>query len=224
MDDQVRLQKVETWFDPLEMFRQIAPNGIVNKEIRSDINEGESEEDSHHEGQGETQNEKGPEDGATRKAEKAENGSEQEVLGGTGIAKISLQEAQSEADRLPQDPPDDSIIKDIHEHPQGKVEREKISEDRSIRPEKSIASQTAAADYRKPVQNIHETVSQPPPDNSNVASDSAEGKTKSIPGHPMEPTPGNALAAAPDDEETKRVHEEMSTVTAAECPFLMNKE
>lgn len=33
VDDQVRLQSVETWFDPLEMFRQIAPNGIVNKTI-----------------------------------------------------------------------------------------------------------------------------------------------------------------------------------------------
>ncbi|TKA70127.1 hypothetical protein B0A49_10623 [Cryomyces minteri] len=33
VDDKVRLQKVETWFDPLQMFRQIAPNGVVNKEI-----------------------------------------------------------------------------------------------------------------------------------------------------------------------------------------------
>jgi hypothetical protein len=35
VDDQVRLQKVETWFDPMEMFRQIAPNGIVNKAIKN---------------------------------------------------------------------------------------------------------------------------------------------------------------------------------------------
>lgn len=32
VDDKVRLQEVDTWFDPLDMFRQIAPNGIVNKE------------------------------------------------------------------------------------------------------------------------------------------------------------------------------------------------
>src|SRR6267154_1532256 len=32
VDDKVRLQNVHTWFDPLEMFRQIAPNGVVNKE------------------------------------------------------------------------------------------------------------------------------------------------------------------------------------------------
>ncbi|KAK0103380.1 hypothetical protein ONS95_005406 [Cadophora gregata] len=31
VDDKVRLQSVETWFDPMEMFRQIAPNGEVTK-------------------------------------------------------------------------------------------------------------------------------------------------------------------------------------------------
>lgn len=33
VNDKVQLQSVQTWFDPLEMFRQIAPNGIVNKEL-----------------------------------------------------------------------------------------------------------------------------------------------------------------------------------------------
>jgi len=32
VDDKVRLQGVDTWFDPLDMFRQIAPNGIVDKQ------------------------------------------------------------------------------------------------------------------------------------------------------------------------------------------------
>ena len=32
VDDQIRVKKLETWFDPLEMFRQIAPSGIVNRE------------------------------------------------------------------------------------------------------------------------------------------------------------------------------------------------
>ncbi|OJD35192.1 pathogen-related protein [Diplodia corticola] len=32
VDEKVRLRRVETWFDPMEMFRQIAPQGIVNKE------------------------------------------------------------------------------------------------------------------------------------------------------------------------------------------------
>ena len=32
VDDKVRLQNVDTYMDPLQMFRQIAPNGIVNKQ------------------------------------------------------------------------------------------------------------------------------------------------------------------------------------------------
>lgn len=32
VDEKVRLQAVDTYFDPLDMFRQIAPNGIVNKQ------------------------------------------------------------------------------------------------------------------------------------------------------------------------------------------------
>ena len=32
VDDKVRLQAVDTWMDPLVMFRQIAPYGVVNKE------------------------------------------------------------------------------------------------------------------------------------------------------------------------------------------------
>ena len=33
VNEKVQLQKVETWFDPLEMFRQIAPKGVGNKEV-----------------------------------------------------------------------------------------------------------------------------------------------------------------------------------------------
>ncbi|EON68802.1 hypothetical protein W97_08060 [Coniosporium apollinis CBS 100218] len=32
VNDKLQVQKLETWFDPLEMFRQIAPHGVVNKE------------------------------------------------------------------------------------------------------------------------------------------------------------------------------------------------
>lgn len=33
LSDKFQVTKLETWFDPLEMFRQIAPEGIVNKEV-----------------------------------------------------------------------------------------------------------------------------------------------------------------------------------------------
>jgi len=37
VDDQIRMQKVETWFDPMDMFRQISPKGIVTREPRNPI-------------------------------------------------------------------------------------------------------------------------------------------------------------------------------------------
>ena len=36
VDDKVRLQNVETWFDPMEMFRQIARDGEVIKVARDE--------------------------------------------------------------------------------------------------------------------------------------------------------------------------------------------
>lgn len=35
VNDKVQLQQVRTWFDPLDMFRQIAPDGVVKKEAKS---------------------------------------------------------------------------------------------------------------------------------------------------------------------------------------------
>jgi hypothetical protein len=32
VNDKVQLQAVRTWFDPMDMFRQIAPDGVVKKE------------------------------------------------------------------------------------------------------------------------------------------------------------------------------------------------
>ena len=32
VNDKVQLQSVRTWFDPMDMFRQIAPNGVVRKD------------------------------------------------------------------------------------------------------------------------------------------------------------------------------------------------
>jgi hypothetical protein len=50
----VRLQSVDTYFDPLEMFRQIAPGGVVNKVV---VDPNQPVSDS--EGEGEVEGKKG---------------------------------------------------------------------------------------------------------------------------------------------------------------------
>jgi hypothetical protein len=49
VNEKLQVLKLETWFDPLEMFRQITPYGIVNKEVvpkKTSTNDGgEGQED-----------------------------------------------------------------------------------------------------------------------------------------------------------------------------------
>lgn len=40
----------------------------------------------------------------------------------------------------------------------------------------------------------------------------------------IEPRAGEAVVAEANSEETIMTHEEMSRITSAECPFLMNRE
>jgi hypothetical protein len=112
VNEAVQLQSVETWFDPLEMFRQIAPNGIVNK----------------------------------------------------AIVKLS-----------PGQTPSSYLGDDAEEH---------TADDATLRPdtEENVTSKQAGL------------------------------------------VPEDAVAAPATSEETEAAHLEMSKITAAECPFLMNKE
>lgn len=126
VDDKVRLQKVETWFDPMEMFRQIAPNGIVNKEI-VEVKPG--------------------------------------IQASTDEVPTTSQKDKGEAMSIQS----------------GGEARDSVTGSGN-----SIAEQRNAAEY-------------------------------------SEVRPGNAIAAAPESEQTVMIYEEMSKITSSECPF-MNKE
>ncbi|KAH7075955.1 hypothetical protein BKA63DRAFT_413552 [Paraphoma chrysanthemicola] len=47
VNEKVQLQSVRTWFDPMDMFRQIAPNGVVKKEeVSKDLSPAEALEEA----------------------------------------------------------------------------------------------------------------------------------------------------------------------------------
>lgn len=47
VNDKVQLQSVRTWFDPMDMFRQIAPNGVVKKEdVPKDVSPADALDDA----------------------------------------------------------------------------------------------------------------------------------------------------------------------------------
>lgn len=148
---------METWFDPLEMFRQIAPNGIVNKEVRGSDDHDEEPASVAEKGDGEN---------APKVSKDRSEATSKEEPEKRGIEKT---EGKGDVEH--------ELVKDFDE-------KSTLTEEESL----------------KSPQNVEDS--------------SAEIGLK----------PKDAIAAAPSSEETQRVHEEMSRITAAECPYLMNQE
>ena len=162
---------METWFDPLEMFRQIAPNGIVNKSVR-----GSDDDDDDEKSVSEADKGKGETASATSN-ERNEAATQDQ----TEKPKTEETEAKGEAEQ-------DNLIKEFNE--------------------KSTLEDKTEESPKPPAQNAESTIVDPP-----------------TPAAEVDPLiPKDAIAAPANSEETRRVHEEMSNITAAECPFLMNKE
>lgn len=128
VNEKVQLQSVETWFDPLEMFRQIAPNGIVNKTI---------------------------------------------------------------VDPMPSQDFSAELHGESHDH---YVEHSESP----IIPKAEVDDEVTDS-------------------GALLAENVAAGKNSEI-------APGNAVVVPADSAEARATHEEMSRITAADCPFLMNKE
>lgn len=292
VDDQVRLQKVETWFDPLEMFRQIAPNGIVNREAR----------EPHHGGE--------INDQGDRAAQTAESNAKSQIAErptSTTRSSADIPQSQNAADSLPQPntnpnevsgaldlaTPSVTQFEEKSEVTSGDAEPqvEKLKEvatteinrssTRGTTPEsdsifqnnnpadgddpqvkdpklRAVASgmphvSTPAADSLATVIQLRskgETGTSDPQLPSDillnrvlqalesVQSDFRQFSTKvgnfearisklegvSSNGTGVAPTPGNAVAVGPESEQTRQTHEEMSRISAGECPFLTNKE
>lgn len=166
VDEQVRLQRVETWFDPLEMFRQTAPNGIVNKEVR------------------------GPSD---------DHDEESASVAETGDGESTPKGSKERSEAANKEETEKRGIEETDGKGKGDVEDELI---------KNFSSKSTLEEHE--VEESNKT----PPQNIELSIDSSE----------TSPTPKDAIAAAPSSEETQQAHEEMSRITATECPYLMNRE
>ncbi|KAI9711469.1 MAG: hypothetical protein M1820_002032 [Bogoriella megaspora] len=149
VNDKLQVLNLETWFDPLEMFRQISPSGIVNREIvakkASDGTTAPGQEDlSEH-----------------TEEEKQALGLDTAAQSSTGGPKEYPYRSSTDGDKIDQHLEKSADV--VHPHP----------------------------------KQMEQTV---------------------------QPAPGEAVVAPASSTETNATHEEMSKVTPAECPFLMNKE
>ena len=192
VDDKLRVQKLDTYFDPLEMFRQIAPAGIVNKQIvDSKIDRSAALDDlpSH--------------DGATIGKEFNEG-----QAGNEDGAQLPVRSAPSTSEKAP--------------------EAEKDTKTQLSETQAPIYDSTVNGAATEHMKNPSTSEMQNATGTDEVDKYLQSGA--SIHPHPkdveeaVKPQAGEAVAAAPDAKETKMTHEEMSKTSAAECPFLLNRE
>lgn len=231
VDDKVRLQAVDTWFDPLDMFRQIAPNGVVNKEVMNrkvdpvdaldtvnPDNNGLKIAAEHNNPSSEHAKDKAPEDILPK-----------HVSNGTGQAADAF---------VPHQGADANKAADGHTTEASfsaqKVVASAAEHGASAELSKPAANYTgsngshAAGSSEKPQHNVDESRATGTYD---AVDKHLEGSSEKVHPHPhdmekaVKPAPGEAVAAPADSAETKMTHEEMSRLgNAGECPFLMNRE
>ncbi|EME49153.1 hypothetical protein DOTSEDRAFT_49468 [Dothistroma septosporum NZE10] len=290
VDDKVRLQDLQTWMDPLEMFRQIAPGGVVNRSVMNRKVDKEAALDLPAYTVG-----KNAAEAHDQRDDLPETTQSKHVLDSTGqyadapvlhVGTMSQNHQQSisgsavETGNSPQPAKDvaQSQSQDVWHDAQDTVPQAQSIVD-------TAASQGAEIVVNKPASNFHEAkykASDGEPLASEVQDDPKEISerhtsttphsvyTSAVTGdedkilepaqrgdmvdeskdtgardaiddylersadevHPqpkdvekeVQPNAGEAVAAAPESDETRATFAEMSRISASECPFLMNRE
>jgi len=197
VNDKLQVEKLETWFDSMEMFRQIAPQGIVNKEIIGEKGSQSDETDAF------------AASNDSRSADAIKEASHPGTAGG-------IPESKPEDERANSSVPDQSVpgsMRSTTEH--------------TIRGSKPSIYTSSVTGYEEPKEpNKTGSENDASPDKWDKHLEKPASEIHPFP-HDQEdkvkPGPGEAVAASPHSAEAMRTYEEMSKVTPMECPF-MNKE
>ena len=198
VNDQLQVEKLETWFDSMEMFRQIAPHGIINKE---------------NIGQDSTDSDKGTA-GATDAQAAGVNAVKESSHPGTAGG---IPESKPEDERANSSVPDQSVPASL-----------RSTQDAMIEGSKPSIYTSSVSGYEEPMQPLLTGSENPAakPDQWDEVLDKPAPEIHPFP-HDVEdkikPGPGEAVVANPHSAEALATYAEMSKVTPLECPF-MNKE
>lgn len=226
---------MDTWFDPLEMFRQIAPAGVVNKETMNrkvELADALDEIVPQHDGV-KIANEHNDPNSEHAKDPAPEDLLPKHVSNGTGKpadALVPHQGADTEkAAEKPSTKPTDAAQKIVANAAENGADVE------LSKPSANFEEATATSfnngfseETVQPVERIDESGATRTYDAVDELLESSAEKVHPHP-HDMEeivkPAAGEAVAAPADSTETKMTHEEMSKLgNAGGCPFLMNRE
>lgn len=197
VNDKLQVEKLETWFDSMEMFRQIAPQGIINKE-----NKGQDTSD--------TTTTTGAEDAEVAGVNAIKEASQPGTAGGVPKSKPEDERANSSV-------PDQSVPGSMRSTQDAMIEGSK--------PSIYTSSVSGYEEPMKPLMTGSENHSAEP-DQWEEALEKPAAEIHPFP-HDVEdkikPGPGEAVVANPHSSEAMATYAEMSRVTPMECPF-MNKE
>ncbi|KAH0343265.1 hypothetical protein KCU83_g8959, partial [Aureobasidium melanogenum] len=233
VDDAVRLQDVNTYFDPLEMFRQIAPNGIVNKQVvdkRIDPSaaldiEVPSQDglklaqahSSDHANESQPANTTTTSDGQTNSTSTSAtcpvSGASMSAALSAGCPVMSAMQqnmigdpaSASEGERTNEPNSKESIPRSAYSSSVTGNEEHRMSADNKV-------------DYSQDA-GVHDHVDE-----------HLEKTAAEVHPHPhtmeqsVKPVVGDAVVSGPRSQETKLTHDEMSSITKDEEPLLMNRE
>ncbi|EMC94675.1 hypothetical protein BAUCODRAFT_555502 [Baudoinia panamericana UAMH 10762] len=269
VDDKLRLQALDTYFDPLDMFRQIAPYGVVTKEKMNrnvDFSAAMDVGANHTPEQQATDGAKKPADFSNDGVKIAEHfgkpqqDNEKDVQAPEAVIQKHISESTGK--------PADEFVPhqgaDTEKSAAASAPTELSAAQQAV---EAAATHGANAEIEKPASNYHEAKKDTAPqgistdvprsmysssvtgnledrvrmgrtgdfqDESRHIRDAVdehlEGPSDKVHPHPhdteqaVQPQPGEAVAVPAQSEETRVTHEEMSNITAAECPFLMNRE
>jgi hypothetical protein len=280
VDDKVRLQAIQTWMDPLEMFRQIAPKGVVNKTAMNrnvdmetalddpPANDGKMIAEQHNGSNGDHVDEPAPEDVIPKHISKStglpadapvphQDASSQQPAdvdaapggenghGSSNGAQAIVETAAIQGAAMDIDSPQSNYHEVTEQLPADEVPSSEHLPDApetstTLNPTPTIdnTAEPATREERvsKAPKHSHSTLdeSNPTTETTAIAHDAVdkhfEGSAAQVYPHPKDaeqqvaPAAGEAVVAAPDSEETRLTHEEMSRISPSECPFLMNRE
>ncbi|KAF2839769.1 hypothetical protein M501DRAFT_932858 [Patellaria atrata CBS 101060] len=235
VDNKVRLQKVETWFDPMEMFRQIAPTGVVNRVIvpkrvnttipfntqpAPESDEKSTSPDLARRNSIDSQStlvvspqiskqEEDVDEDEFHEAHTSHNldkhSTDPEVL--VIHSTINEENAESDATSTEVVPPEDEHDHEIQDDEDASI-KQRVQE--SSIPETSNLYKDG--EYDDVVDQFFD-----------CPSDIVRPYSKDME-QMVHPHHGEAVAVPASSEEARATHEEMSRITRFECPFLMNRE
>ena len=228
VDDQVRLQAVNTYFDPLDMFRQIAPQGIVNKQIIDKKIDPSTAMDMVIPDN----------DGVKIAQEHNQSGTEHShdaeetpayFKPGAPATTVGITSSINGL-KVTDDIEGNASVSDALQATNSKAFTDAGGSADSYVSSDHILGQSATKETSAPAEEgdaeedqFHDAEDASIEKHLEQSADVVHPHPKDME-HAVQPDAGEAVAVSPHSTETRLTHEEMSRISPAECPFLMNRE